>query len=226
MPTVRDPTGQVFRRVTAPFLPPDSALTSTGAFKLTEARPRQIALEGVFAPTATALGNVLVSGFPAPAGPAVGLVAYVGDLGLDSGRPQSVYAVDQTQVARGALRTVGVRNMGVGDRWRLADGTEITFDGYLQWAGLQISRDPAQDITLLAAAGIVAGLLLSLSVRRRRLWLRCTPAADGRGRTAVAVGGLARADRDTFAGGVHPAHRPPPRPCLSTTDHHLEGRRR
>ncbi|HEX5495492.1 MAG TPA: cytochrome c biogenesis protein ResB, partial [Mycobacteriales bacterium] len=44
------------------------------------------------------------------------------------------------------------------------------------------------------------GLLLSLRVRRRRLWLRLTPAGDdaGPGRTVVDAGGLARTDSGVF----------------------------
>ena len=44
------------------------------------------------------------------------------------------------------------------------------------------------------------GLLLSLAVRRRRVWLRATPSGgDGApGRTVVAVGGLARTDAGSF----------------------------
>src|SRR5207244_4042282 len=77
----------------------------------------------------------------------------------------------------------------------LDDGTTIRFDGYRQWATIQVSRDPAQPVVLGTAAGIVLGLLLSLAVRRRRVWLRATPSGgDGApGRTVVAVGGLARA---------------------------------
>jgi cytochrome c biogenesis protein len=55
---------------------------------------------------------------------------------------------------------------------------------------------------LVAAVFIVAGLLLSLRIRRRRFWIRATPAeaAVGGGRTVVEAGGLARTDSATFAG--------------------------
>jgi cytochrome c biogenesis protein len=60
-----------------------------------------------------------------------------------------------------------------------------------------VKDDPAKLVTLAAAALIVLGLLGSLRVRRRRLWLRATPAAEGR--TLIEVGGLARTDADDFA---------------------------
>ncbi|PZS03625.1 MAG: cytochrome c biogenesis protein ResB [Pseudonocardiales bacterium] len=192
--TVRDPSGDVFDHVTAPFLPQDGNLTSSGVLKLPDARPLQLAIEGVFAPTAALdPSGLLVSGSPVPTRPAVAVFVDEGNLGLDTGRPQSVYAIDRTQLLDGALRRVAVRTLFPGGAIRLSDGTRITFDGYTQWANLQVSHDPAQDWVLLAAVLIVAGLLLSLRVRRRRLWVRITPTADG---SRVTVGGLARSDAE------------------------------
>lgn len=49
---------------------------------------------------------------------------------------------------------------------------------------------------------MVAGLIGSLTVRRRRLWMRLSPAGDdvdaGKSRTRVTVGGLARSDSGNF----------------------------
>jgi cytochrome c biogenesis protein len=96
----------------------------------------------------------------------------------------------------------------------------VTFDGYREWATIQVNRDPGQLSVLIAAAAVVLGLLLSLAVRRRRVFLRITPAdavstaGDGSGdgppavqdgatdvppgRSVVAVGGLARTDAGGF----------------------------
>ena len=48
---------------------------------------------------------------------------------------------------------------------------------------------------------MVLGLMLSLFVRRRRLWVRATPTGGegGSGRTVVEVGGLPRSDPEAFA---------------------------
>jgi cytochrome c biogenesis protein len=201
--TVRTPSGQVFRDVSAPFLPQDGQLLSEGVVKLPDARPRQLALAGLFAPTAAADPDGRVfSAAPQPLSPGAAIVVYRGDLGIDSGRPQSVYTVDQTQLDRGALVEVARVNLAPGRSIKLDDGTQISFDGYRQWATVQVSRDPGQRVALGAAGAIVAGLLLSLSVRRRRVWLRLTPSAGGAeaGRTVVDVGGLARSDAGSFAG--------------------------
>jgi cytochrome c biogenesis protein len=60
-----------------------------------------------------------------------------------------------------------------------------------------VTQDPGKLIALAAACGIVAGLCLSLFVRRRRLWVRAT--AGNGALTVVEVGGLARTDPDAFA---------------------------
>ncbi len=46
---------------------------------------------------------------------------------------------------------------------------------------------------LVSAVFVLAGLMLSLAVRRRRFWVRLTPQAAGG--TRVELGGLARTDR-------------------------------
>jgi len=200
--TVTTPSKQVFRDVSTPFLPTEPVgLLSEGALKLPDAAPRQLAVVGLFAPTAVESFDGRISSIsPQPTAPGVGVIVYAGDLGLDSGRPQSVYSIDQTQVDRGALREVARKNLVPGQALRLSDGTTVRFDGFRQWATLQVSRDPGQRLVLGAAVAVVLGLLLSLAVRRRRVWLRITPSADdsGPGRTVVAVGGLARTDAGSF----------------------------
>ncbi len=200
--TVRTPAGQTFRGISAPFLPQDGNLTSEGAVKLPDALPRQIGIEGLFAPTAVDAGDgIISSGSPQPLNPAVAIFVYRGELGLDTGRPQSVYAIDPAQVASGALQRVAAANLKPGGSVKLDDGTSITFDGYLQWASFQVARDPGQRLVLVAFAFLLLGLLLSLSVRRRRFWVRLTPSAadDGPRRTVVEFGGLARSEAGGFA---------------------------
>jgi cytochrome c biogenesis protein len=75
----------------------------------------------------------------------------------------------------------------------LPDGAgSITFDGVRRWTSLQVSRDPGKEFALLSAAAALAGLMLSLFVRRRRVWVRAAVGDDGR--TLVRVAGLARAE--------------------------------
>ncbi len=68
---------------------------------------------------------------------------------------------------------------------------------------LQVSHDPAQDAVLVAAIALLAGITLSLTITRRRFWVRVTPGpgspstTDGRTVTgsSVELGGLARTDQ-------------------------------
>jgi cytochrome c biogenesis protein len=199
--TVRTPSGQTFRGISAPFLPQDGNLTSEGAVKLPDALPHQLGIEGLFAPTAVDAGDgIISSGSPQPLNPAVAIFVYRGELGLDTGRPQSVYTIDPAQVASGALKRVAAANLKPGGSVKLDDGTTVTFDGYLQWASFQVARDPGQRLVLVAFAFLLLGLLLSLSVRRRRFWARLTPSAGGAGpgRTVVEFGGLARTEAGGF----------------------------
>ncbi|MGZ6792361.1 MAG: cytochrome c biogenesis protein ResB, partial [Mycobacteriales bacterium] len=89
-----------------------------------------------------------------------------------------------------------------GQVFHLPDGSSLTYVDTQQWATFQVTQDPGKGIALLASVGMVGGLLLSLFVRRRRLWVRVSGvragAVDG-GPTTVEVGGLARTDPDRFA---------------------------
>jgi cytochrome c biogenesis protein len=91
-------------------------------------------------------------------------------------------------------------NLRVGQSKSFADGVSVRFDGWRPWAGLQVSHDPAQGYLLVVAGSMVVGLLFSLGVRRRRVWVRLTPSVPGLAGspTVVAVGGLARSDSGNF----------------------------
>jgi cytochrome c biogenesis protein len=98
------------------------------------------------------------------------------------------------------MNSAGLANLRIGQTKRFANGVSVTFDGWKPWASLQVSHDPAQGWLLWSALAMVLGLLGSLGVRRRRLWVRATPsaaAADG-SPTVVWVGGLARSDSGNF----------------------------
>ncbi|HTM84157.1 MAG TPA: cytochrome c biogenesis protein ResB, partial [Mycobacterium sp.] len=72
------------------------------------------------------------------------------------------------------------------------DGTVVRFDGAVPFVNLQVSHDPGQVWVLLFAMTMMAGLVMSLLVRRRRVWIRITPASPGT--VNVEMGGLARTD--------------------------------
>ncbi|MEI4270169.1 cytochrome c biogenesis protein ResB [Klenkia sp. LSe6-5] len=198
--SVTFPNGDSFTDVSAPFLPSDTAtMSSQGALKLPDVpgSDEQLALEGFFAPTGSMQGGVLTSIDPRPLDPQVALFVYEGYLGLDSGIPQNVYSVDQTQIDRGTLERVGAANLSVGESTTLADGTVITFSGLKQFAAMQVSHDPGQLWVLVSAIAILVGLLGMLLLRRERVFARAGAARGGGAGTVLAIGALTRGSADT-----------------------------
>jgi cytochrome c biogenesis protein len=224
--TVRDGGGSVVFSGPVPFLPTDPVgLSSRGVVKVPDAQPTQLGFQGFFLPTAardTVRG--LFSLFPAPKNPRLVLNAWTGDLGLDDGVPQSVYRLNtehmtQVRATLDASAPATTAALAIGETMNLPRGLgSLTFDGYRQWVVLQLADDPGRRLTLLGAALAILGLLGSLFVRPRRLWVRAT--ADGAGRTVVDVGALARSDGPDLAAdvaGVVDAVRAGP-PASSTID--------
>lgn len=192
--TVKDRAGTVLLHDRVPFRPQDNNYTSTGAVKVTATKaPNQIGFTGVFMPTAVDPMANPVSSFPGPANPALLLELHVGTL-FPGGRPQSVYALDSTSMKtpltksglpQRLLLLPGETKEILGDR-----GT-VSFTGLERFAGLQIRYDPGKGITFVGAVLTLGGLLLSLLVRRRRVFVRAT---QRDGRTLLEVAGLAKGE--------------------------------
>ena len=203
--TVRMPDGSVRNDIDAAFLPQDALFTSEGAFKLQGRRcasdsGTDVGLSGVFAPSGVQrTRGVVSSDSPQPLHPVLAILAYEGDLGLCNGQPRSVYALDPSQIASGKLRQVGKANLNLGQTLKLPEGATITFTGYRQWVSLQISHDPTQFWLLPTVIAMIAGLIASLVVRRRRVWVRLKTTDEDTGPvTVIEVAGLGRSDAGDF----------------------------
>jgi cytochrome c biogenesis protein len=162
-----------------------------------ERRKHQIAIQGLFAPTERLDGVLLSSSFPALNAPAVAVDIYSGDTGLDTGRPQSLFSLDPRLIQQGRLTRAKRVNLRAGEQVRLdqgpAAGTVVRFDGAVPFISIQVSHDPGEVWVLVFAAAMMAGLVVSLVVRRHRIWIRISPATSA-GTVNVEVGGLARTD--------------------------------
>jgi len=199
---VTDGTGHVVFDGAVPFIPVEtSGLTSEGAIKVPDADPQQLGFIGVFLPSAVDVGGQLESRFPAPLNPVVSLVSYAGNLNMNSGPSQSVYTLDTAGLHR---LPIAPQPLTVGRSMRLPGGLgTLTYTGYQQWVSLAITYDPGQLPALVSGVAVLAGLLLSFFVRRRRVFVRARAAESGG--TVVEVGGLTRTDaaggfEDEFSG--------------------------
>jgi cytochrome c biogenesis protein len=189
---VRDRTGAVVLDQPVACLPQTPQFLSTCVIKVPDAAPQQLGFRGAFTPTTITQDGRVGSSFPGLVRPVLTLVGWAGDLGLDGGVPQSVYSLDTT-----ALKPFDkgqAHALSEGQTWQLPGGGSLTYVGTREWATFQVTQDPGKRLALLAAVGIVGGLMLSLFVRRRRVWVRVRPGAP----STVEVGGLSRTDPERF----------------------------
>jgi cytochrome c biogenesis protein len=187
---VTNARGQTVYDQATPFIPANtSSFLSDGVVKVPDASPTQLGFMGVFVPTAVSVGGTLESAFPAADNPAVSLLGYAGNLGMNSGPTQSVYQLDTTAMTKLAGSP---HLLFPGQTWTLPGGQgKITFTGYQQWVSLAMTYDPGQVPALVCGMLALGGLLLSFLVRRRRMFVRAVPSESG---SLVSVGGLVRTD--------------------------------
>ncbi|QPS35299.1 cytochrome c biogenesis protein ResB [Brevibacterium casei] len=175
--TVRDATGKVVRSGPQVFIPAngDPGYTSEGAIKVPDAAGEQMGFVGVLLPTATQneQGD-LVSNFAELRNPYLVMSGYTGDLGLDSGVPQSVYTLDASRMTQmtDASGDPLVIQLVPGETQQLPNGGSVTFDGVKRFIAVDISQDPTQALMFISSALVLIGLGLSLFIPRRRMWVR------------------------------------------------------
>ncbi|MEY5145061.1 MAG: hypothetical protein RL745_428 [Actinomycetota bacterium] len=186
--TVRDAAGAVVWSGSAVFAPEGANLLSRGVVKAPDAKP-QLGFQAIFAPSGMVdRQKGLVSTFPDADAPLVFMGAFSGDLGMDTGLPQNVFALDVSKMKR-----LGIEPLRIGDVWTLPDKAgSISFDRVDRWAAFVVSTDRTEIWVLIAALMAVTGLILSLLVPRRRVFLRID---EGR----VTLGGLHKSGADTLA---------------------------
>ncbi|WP_310526594.1 cytochrome c biogenesis protein ResB [Nocardioides sp.] len=194
--TIRDGNGDVAYSGPTIFLPTDQTFQSFGVIRAPDARPGEIGLEGEFFPT-FALGDGMPrSSFGDLINPLLSMSLYTGDLGLNDGSGQSVYVLDkanaeQVMTADGKPFRLDMRE---GDTVELPDGLgTVTFDGIERWNKIQISRTPGKLVALTGVVLALIGLLGSLFIRPRRVWVR-TRRDQGSDATTVDLGALDRSN--------------------------------
>ncbi|MET8627673.1 cytochrome c biogenesis protein ResB [Kitasatospora sp. NPDC004669] len=205
--TVRNGKGDVVYHDVVPFLPQDANLTSTGVVKVSDygigpdGNKTQLGFSGFFLPTAPVsfAGTGPVSLFPGDAEPELVLNAFSGDLGTDSGLPQNIYQLNTRKLTQMKVDEQPAKaRLKPGQGWTLPDGYgSVTFEGYKQWASFNVSHRPGNAIALTGAVLAILGLIGSLFIQRRRIWVRAV-ALPGGG-TQVELAGLGRSESAKIA---------------------------
>ncbi|MEW2315832.1 cytochrome c biogenesis protein ResB [Streptomyces bauhiniae] len=199
--TVRDGKGKVVYKDAVPLLPLDGNVTSQGVVKVMDGYhdakgvKEQLGIRAFFLPTYGGGADVL-SQFPALLNPVLNLEPYHGDLGVNSGLPQSVYQLDKKHM-KGFKDADGKQlraNLKPGQTMKLPGGAgTVTFEKDVkEWAGFQIVQEPGGAWALGGAVAAILGLAASLFIQRRRIWVRAVRGADGV--TVVEMAGLGRSE--------------------------------
>lgn len=207
--TVRNADGEVVFTDSVPFLPQDANLTSIGVVKVPDGLDEQLGMVGFFYPTqATLPSGAFTSSYPDLVYPVLTLNVFQGDLGIDEGTPRSVFQLDTSGMEQLTGGQTGVDSIELmpGESAELPNGLgTVEFENatpdaaagdYSQsvprFASFDVHHDPSQGWVLVFAVLILGGLLLSLFIPRRRMWVKAVTRADG---TAVLqYAGLARGD--------------------------------
>ncbi|GAA3423351.1 cytochrome c biogenesis protein ResB [Streptosporangium sandarakinum] len=228
---VTDGKGQVAYDGPVPCLVAQpSTFTSECTIKVPDAQPQQLGILMGFLPSGVPMGGEWVSVFPGAANPLAQVYGvFAGDLGMGNGRPQSVYQLDPESLKKmkplvmkageppagqkpdlpgGAGAPVTQADpLAVGQKLDLPGGAgSIEFTGVKEWVALQITHDPGRMPALVFSALAVLGLVLSLTVRRRRVWVRVKneavatgePDRSAPGLRHIEVGGLTRTEGGDF----------------------------
>ncbi|ABM09800.1 cytochrome c biogenesis protein ResB [Paenarthrobacter aurescens] len=200
--TVRDGEGNIaFQGPVTAKVQGDNYYSSV-VIKVPDAKPEQLGFVGFFLPTAFVTEDgISFSGAPELINPQLSLNSFYGDLGLDKGVPQNVFELDVKDLTQlnGRDLAAGGITLTPGATVDLPEGKgSITFDGVKKYIGVDIHHNPGQLYALIFGFLAVAGLVMSLYINRRRVWVRTGTHADGR--TMVEYGLLARGEDHRLAG--------------------------
>lgn len=194
--TVKDPEGNVVFSQPTACLPTDTNLTSNCIIKLPDGLAEQVGMIGFFYPSAVTLADgTLTSNYPDAVNPMISLFMYTGDLGLDNGAGTNAYALsldNLTQIAGNDSEVPAIK-LVPGQSADLPDGLgTIELTSVPRFVSLDVHHDPSQLWVLVFAVLVVAGLVTSLFIPRRRVWVKAV--ADDDGRVTLEYAGLARGD--------------------------------
>ncbi len=130
------------------------------------------------------------------------LTVYQGDLGLDTGAPVNVYSLNTDELEQIAGRDADAAPLELtqGQTVELPNGLgSIEFTGLQRFVSLDIHHDPTEGWVLAFALISITGLLVSLFIPRRRVWVKAIPDDGG---VRLEYAGLARGEDPGLAAAV------------------------
>ena len=190
---IRAPSGEVLQDGPVLSSRDPGSEVSTGALRLPSLKP-QVGLQLTFftglrvVPDSS--GQQQIVNDPRLINPVLVVVPFTGD--LKASQAHSVLSLDYSGLGPPGKPLI----LPVGRSGRFADGITVDFPALKQYTILTLARDPGVPIVALAAGLVLVGLIPSLYVTRRRVWLRATPAAEGG--TRVELAGLALQGKIAF----------------------------
>ena len=202
--TVRDADEKVIWSQPTPCLPFDANLGSTCVIKIPDGLDQQIGMLGFLYPTTGTLSSgALASVYPDLISPVLTLEVYEGDLGLDNGQGSNAYALNTDSLEQVAGRTSEAETLRLtpGDRLELPNGLgSVELTSIPRFVSLDVHHDPSQLPVLLFSVLLFAGLITSLFVPRRRMWVSAR--TDASGTTTIEYAALARGDDPNLEAAV------------------------
>ena len=155
---------------------------SSIVLKVPDAQPGQLGFVGMFLPTGETEYGAPTSIDSDLYNPMLVLQSYTGDLGLDNGVPQNVYVldVDSLEELNTMAKGNGIVLDGSKPSVQLPEGHgTIEMLGVKRYVGLEIRSDPGRPIALVSFILLFIGLIISLFVVRRRVWVRASSSGEG-----------------------------------------------
>jgi cytochrome c biogenesis protein len=190
---IRGPSGELLQDGPVLSNRDPSSEVSTGAVRLPSLKP-QVGLQLTFftglrvVPGASGAQEIVND--PRLVNPVLVVVPFQGD--LKASQAHSVFSLDYSGLGPPGKPLI----LPVGRSGRFPNGVTVDFPALKQYTILTLARDPGVPIVGAAAALILLGLIPSLYVTRRRVWLRAAAAAGGGARVELA--GLALQGKIAF----------------------------
>ncbi|MFT4085240.1 MAG: cytochrome c biogenesis protein ResB [Nocardioides sp.] len=181
--TVRDGEGNVVTTGPQVFLPEDSSMLSFGVVKNQYAKPEGLGIQALFYPyewTGTNGDPINLQGDIGDGSHAMlSMTVWKGNLNL-TGSEQSIYQLDTSKATKVTAKGGKAFNLKLGQTVKLPNGLgSISFDGIKKFNKIQISKQPGRHIALAGVSLALLGLIGSLFIRPRRVWVRARRTKDG-----------------------------------------------